>query len=49
MLSTNVFIYFKEYIDTGQSLIYPSEKLVETVCTSVTLLETMMAEEAHLN
>jgi hypothetical protein len=28
MLSTNVFIYFKEYSDIGQSLTYPSEKLV---------------------
>jgi hypothetical protein len=49
MLSTNVFIYFKEYSDTGQSLTYPYEKLVETVGTTVTLLETMMAEVAHLN
>jgi hypothetical protein len=49
MLSTNVFIYFKEYSDTEQSLTYPSEKMVETVGTSVTLLETMMAEVAHLN
>jgi hypothetical protein len=49
MLSTNVFIYFKEYSDAEQSLTYPSEKLVETVGTSVTLLETMMAMVAHLN
>jgi hypothetical protein len=49
MLSTNVFIYFKEYGDTEQTLTYPSEKLVETVGTSVTLLETMMAEVFHLN
>jgi hypothetical protein len=49
MLSTNAFIYFKEYNDTKQSLTYPSEKLVETVGTSVTLLENMMAEVAHLS
>jgi hypothetical protein len=49
MLSTNVFIYFKEYSDTEQSLTYPSEKLVDTVSTSVTLLENMMPEVAHLN
>jgi hypothetical protein len=49
MLSTNVFIYFKEYSDTEQSLTYPSEKLVETVGTSVTVLENMMPEVAHLD
>jgi hypothetical protein len=31
------------------SLTYPSEKLVETVGTSVTLLEKMMSEVAHWN
>jgi hypothetical protein len=31
LLRTNVFIYFKGYSDTEQSLNYPSEKLVETV------------------
>jgi hypothetical protein len=30
LLSTNIFIYFKEYSDTEQSLTY-SEKLVETL------------------
>lgn len=49
MLSHNAFIYFKEYSDTKQSLTYPSEKLVETVGTSVTLLEDMMADVAHLS
>jgi hypothetical protein len=28
MLSANVFVYFKEYSDTEQSLTYPSEKFV---------------------
>jgi len=47
MLSTNDFIYFKEYKDDEQSLTYPSERLVETVSSSVTVLEGMMAEAAH--
>jgi hypothetical protein len=47
MLSTNAFIYFKEYRDDKQSLTYPSERLVETVSASVTVLEGMMAEVAH--
>jgi hypothetical protein len=42
--SANVFIYFKEYSGTEQSLTYLSEKLVETVCTAVTLMKSMMAE-----
>jgi hypothetical protein len=49
LLRTTVFIYFKEYSDTEQSLTYPSEKLAETVGTAVTLMESMMAEVAHLN
>ena len=47
MLSANAFIYFKEYKDDEQSLTYPSERLVETVSASVTVLEVMMAEVAH--
>ena len=47
MLSPSVFIYFKEYKDDEQSLTYPSERLVETVSESVTLLEGMMAAVAH--
>jgi hypothetical protein len=42
-------IYFKEHSDTEQSLTYPSEKLVETVGTAVTLMEYMMAEVAHFS
>jgi hypothetical protein len=48
MISTNGFIYFKVYCVTEQSLTY-SEKLVETVGTSVTLMKSVMAEVAHLN
>ena len=47
VMSTNSFIYFKEYKDDEQSLTYPSERLVETVSASVTLLDGMMAEVAH--
>jgi hypothetical protein len=49
LLWTNDFIYFKEYSDTEQSLIYTSQKLVKTDGTAVTLMESMMAEVAHLN
>ena len=47
MLPTNAFIYFKEYKDNKQSLTYPSERLVETVSASITVLDGMMAEVAH--
>ena len=47
MLSTNAFIYFKEYKDDEKSLIYPSERLVETVSASVIVFDGMMAEVAH--
>jgi len=47
MMSTNAFIYFKEYGDDKQCPTYPSERLVETVSTSVTVLDGMMAEVAH--
>ncbi|XP_023721687.1 uncharacterized protein LOC111872233 [Cryptotermes secundus] len=47
--SASVFIHFKECSDTEQSLTCPSEKLVETVGVAVTLMESMMAEVAHLN
>jgi hypothetical protein len=51
LLSVNVFIYitFKECSDAEQSLTYPSEKLVETVGTVVTLMESMMAKVTHFN
>jgi hypothetical protein len=42
LLSANVFIYFKEYSDTEQSLAYPSEKIVKTVGTAITLIQCMM-------
>jgi len=37
MLSTNDFIYFKEYKDDKQSLTYPPERLVEIASDSVTV------------
>jgi hypothetical protein len=48
LLPAIVFIYFKEYSDTEQSLTYP-EKLMDTVGTAVTLMECVMAEVAHLS
>ena len=42
------FIGFKEHNNTVQSLTYPTEKLVETVGTAVTVLENVMSKVAHL-
>jgi hypothetical protein len=39
--------YISEYKNDEQSLTYPSERLVETVSASVTVLEGMMAEVDH--
>jgi radical SAM superfamily enzyme with C-terminal helix-hairpin-helix motif len=47
MVSTNAFIYFKEYKDDEQSLTCPSERCVKTVNAFVTVLDGMMAEVAH--
>jgi hypothetical protein len=41
MISTSVFIYFKKYSDIEQSLKYPYEKFVETVGTSVIVMESV--------
>jgi hypothetical protein len=49
LLRTSVFIYFKVYSDTKQFLTYPSEKLADTVGAAVTIMESVMAEVAHLN
>ena len=46
MLSISAFVYFKEYRDDEQSPTYPSERLVETVSASVTMLDGMMVEVA---
>jgi len=48
LLATNAFIYFKEYEEDKQLLTYPSEKLVETVGASISLLESKMAKVAHM-
>jgi hypothetical protein len=48
LLDTNAFIYFKEYEEDKQFLTYPSEKLVETVGASISLLESKMPEVAHM-
>jgi hypothetical protein len=49
LLSTSAVKYSKEYSDTVHCLTYPSEKLMESVGTSVTLMESVMVEMAHLN
>ena len=46
---TDVFISLKECSSIVQSLTYPTEKLVETVGTAVTVLEDMISEVAHLD
>ena len=48
LLGTNAFIYFKKYEEDKQLLTYPSEKLVETVGASISLLESEMAKVAHM-
>ena len=48
LLGTNAFIYFKECEEDKQFLTYPSEKLVETVDASKSLLESKMAKVAHM-
>jgi hypothetical protein len=47
MLSTYPSICFKEYKDEEESLTYPSERLIETLSSSITVLEGMMTEVAH--
>jgi hypothetical protein len=40
-------VYFKEYKDDEQSLTYPSDRLVETVISSVTVFDDKMADVAY--
>ena len=40
--------YISEYGEDKQFLTYPSEKLVETVGSSISLLEPKMAKVAHM-
>ena len=44
----DVYTGFKEHSRTVQSLTYPTEKLVETVGTTVAVLENVMSMVAHL-
>jgi hypothetical protein len=48
MLNDNAFIFFKEYEEDKQSLTYPSKNLLETVSASLSLLEYMMENCAHM-
>jgi hypothetical protein len=45
--STDVYIGFEGYSSTVQSLIFPTEKLVSTVGSAVTVLESLMSEVGH--
>jgi hypothetical protein len=47
MLSTNAVIYIKVYKDDEPSLTYHSERLVETVSASVSVLDGMMVDVAN--
>ena len=47
-LPLDIYTGFKEHSSTVQSLTYPTEKLVETVGTAVTVLENVMPMVAHL-
>jgi hypothetical protein len=49
LLATNAFTYFKEYEEDKQFLTFPSEKVVETVSASISLLEFQMAKVAHMS
>jgi hypothetical protein len=47
ILSTIAYIYFKEYKYEEHSLTCPSDRLVDTVISSVTMLDGMMADVAY--
>jgi len=47
LLSTNVFIYFKEYQDDEQPVTYHSERLLQTESASVIVLGGMMVDGVH--
>jgi hypothetical protein len=44
----DIYTGFKEHSSTVQSLTYPTEKMVETVDTAVTVFENVMSIVAHL-
>ena len=48
MLKTNDFIYFEMYKEDKHFVTYLSEKLVETVRTAISLLESKMAKVTHM-
>ena len=49
LLPTDFYIGFKECSSTVHSLNYPTEKLVESVGTALTVLEVMISEVAYLD
>lgn len=47
LVSTNAFVYFSEHEEEEQSLTHPSERVVHTVSSSVTLWDGTMANVAR--
>jgi len=47
LVSTNAFIYFREHEEKEQSLTHPSERVVQTVSSLITLLGGTMADVVH--
>jgi hypothetical protein len=48
LFPTNAVIYSKEYKEDKQLLTYRSKKLVDTVGASVSVLESKVAQVAHM-
>jgi hypothetical protein len=46
--SLDIYTGFKEHSSTVQSLTYPTEKLVETVGTAVSVLQNVISKGAYL-
>jgi hypothetical protein len=45
----DIYTAFKDHSSTAQSLTYPTEKLVETVGSAVTVLENVLSMVAHFD
>jgi hypothetical protein len=46
-VSTNTFLHFRGHEEEEQSLTNPSERVVQTVSSSITLLDGAMRNVAH--
>jgi len=47
LVSTSTFVDFREHDEEVQTLTHPSERVVQTVSSSITLLDGTMADVAH--